>query len=131
MSLFKDIDGKLEFFAKKLKAKLTIDRPWAPKSLHPFEERRIDWEEDGLNKAIIIQPYFGLSGVDTTKWSLINVAWIKRKGIAQKSGWKVKLIENEDFSQIEKSIDELLKKSFHNLKVVQCDEVEKLIRKVE
>ena len=66
MSLFKDIDGNLESVAKKLNAKLTIDRPWAPKSLHPFEERRIDWEENGLNKAIIIQPSFG----STTKWSL-------------------------------------------------------------
>ena len=74
MSLFKNIDKNLELIAEKLQAKITIDRPWAPKSFHTFEERRIDWEETGLNKAIIIQPYFGSSRVDNTKWSFINIA---------------------------------------------------------
>ena len=129
MSLFKNIDKNLESIAEKLRAKLTVDRPWAPKALHPFEERRIDWEENGLNKAIIIQPFFGSSGVDTTKWSLINIAWIKKRGIAQKPGWRVKLIENQNFESIENNIIELLDKSVDNLKTVEFEEVENLIQK--
>jgi len=126
LSLFKNIDRNLELIADNLQAKLTIDRPWAPKSFHPFEERRIDWEDSGLKKAIIIQPYFGSRGVDTAKWSLINIAWIMKKGVAQKPGWKRILIKNENFSKIENNILELLKQSVDNLESVEFKEVEKI-----
>lgn len=129
MSLFKDFDIIIKESAEKLEARLTIDRPLAPKSFHPFEERRIDWEEGGMNKAIIIQPHFGSTGVDTSLWSLKNIAWIVKKGIAQKPGWRINLIDKQDFYEIESNIDELLIKSIQNLKLVEYGEVEKLIRK--
>ena len=129
MSRFKNIDIKIKKVANQLNAKLSIDRPTYPEPLRTFEERRIDWEEDGLNKAIIIQPSFGSTEVDSTKWSFINLAWNKRNGIDQKPGWKVKLIDGKEFKAIEKNINDLLDKSIHNLKSVKYTEVEKLIRK--
>jgi len=129
LSLFQTIDKDLELVAEKLKARLTIDRPWAPKSFHPFEERRIDWEDKGLNKAIIIQPYFAPTGVDSTKWSLINIAWIKKNKISKKPQWERILIENENFIKIENNITELLKRSIDNLESIELKEVEKLTSK--
>lgn len=54
---------------------------------------------------------------------MINIVWIKRGGIAQNPGWKIKLINNKEFSEIEKNIDDLLEKSIENLKSVKYEEV--------
>jgi hypothetical protein len=54
MSRFKNIDKKLKDLSEKLGAELTKDRPSYPEALRTFEERRIDWTENGISKAIII-----------------------------------------------------------------------------
>ena len=72
MSIFVNIDKTLKIFAKNIFAQLTIDRPF-PQNY--FEERRIDWIENGINKAILIQPNFEIDGVNSKKWSLTLVAW--------------------------------------------------------
>ena len=64
MSRFKNIDSNLIELASKLNGKLTKDRPDYPEVLRIFEERRIDWIENGIMKAIIIQPNFEANGVN-------------------------------------------------------------------
>ena len=66
MSIFVNIDKTLKIFAKNIFAQLTIDRPF-PQNY--FEERRIDWIENGINKAILIQPNFEIDGVNSKKWN--------------------------------------------------------------
>jgi len=113
MSIFKNIDSKLEQISIQLKAKLTIDRPWEPEISRTFEERRLDWIDGGIYKAIIIQPLFEKNGVNQELWSLVNVAWIDFMY------WKTKLIDNKEFYIIEQSIDELLATSIQNLSKIK------------
>jgi hypothetical protein len=75
MSRFNLIDDKLSGLANKLNAKLTKDRPEYPEVLRTFEERRIDWNDGEISKAIIIQPNFEATRVNTAIWNLINIAW--------------------------------------------------------
>jgi hypothetical protein len=109
MSRFKDIDSKLEELSKKLNARLTKDRPGYPEVLRTFEERRIDWERDGIRRAIIIQPTFEFSGVDSTRWNFVNVAW-KDEGISRRK-YMHNLVDKQDFTLIAEQIDDLLAES--------------------
>ena len=126
MSKFKSIDKKIKQVAEELNARLSIDRPNYAHPLRTFEERRIDWIDGEVNKAIIIQPHFSSTGLDSSKWYLMNVAWIKKKGIAQKPGWRKTLVDKEDFKEIESRIDELLDKSVSNLRSVSITDVQNL-----
>lgn len=123
LSRFKNIDHKIKNTAKKLNARLSIDRPNYPEQLRTFEERRIDWIENLINKAIIIQPSFTLEGVDSSKWSFINLAWRTKNGIAQKPGYRITLIDKSDFNEIENRIDELLVQSVVNLQTVKLSDI--------
>ncbi len=123
MSRFKNIDVKLDELSARLGTNLTKDRPGSPEVLRTFEERRIDWVEDGINKAIIIQPTFEITGVNLSIWNFINLAWIKKNGVAQKPGWAKNLITKMDFKVIEENIDILLNESLNNLKTIKIEDV--------
>jgi len=123
MSRFDNIDIKLEKLSAKLGVELIKDRPSYPEALRTFEERRIDWVENGINKAIIIQPTFTSTGVDSSNWNFINLAWIKKGHIAQKPGWIKNLVYQKDFNEIENGIDNLLKESIMNLQAVKIEDV--------
>lgn len=113
MSRFKDIDSKLEELSKKLNARLTKDRPGYPEALRTFEERRIDWESNAIRRAIIIQPTFELSGVDSTRWNFVSVAW-KDEGVSRKR-YTHNLVDKKDFTLIAEKIDDLLAESVKTL----------------
>jgi hypothetical protein len=113
MSRFKDLDSKLEEWSKRLNARLTKDRSGYPEALRTFEERRIDWESDAIRRAIIIQPTFEFSGVDSTRWNFVNVAW-KDEGGARRR-YMHKLVDQKDFTVIAEHIDELLTESVKTL----------------
>jgi hypothetical protein len=115
MSRFKNIDKKLKDLSERLGTELTKDRPSYPDALRTFEERRIDWIENGINKAIIIQPIFRNSGVDSSKWNLINIAWYDDVKSIHRPQWIKLLIEEKKFEEIENSIDDLLSESEINL----------------
>ena len=115
MSRFRNIDNKLSALAKDLNAKLTKDRPDYSESLVNFEERRIDWADKNVNKAIIIQPKFESTGVNFELWSLINLAWKNDLSKHPRPNWIKHLVENESFETIEKNIDSLLNESKENL----------------
>ena len=117
MSRFEKIDQKLKIFSEHIDATLRIDRDWDPNA--GFEERRIDWVENEINKAIIIQPTFKINGVDSSIWNFINLAWVKKNGVAQKPGWRKELIKEKDFREIEMNIDNLLYESYENLKKIK------------
>lgn len=121
MSIFQNIDFKLVNLTEKLGAKLSRDRPHFPRSLIDFEERRIDWIHNEINKAIIIQPTFENGGVNTNLWNLINIAWLwndismtNNKSVARLV-WSKYLSEKDDFKVIELNIDMLLEESLENL----------------
>ncbi|UOQ53579.1 hypothetical protein [Hymenobacter cellulosivorans] len=104
MSVFAHIDERLEQFAAAQHTVLTRNR----KGFSDFEERRIDWQRDGFNLAVIIQPTFELKGVDTSKWNVRVVAW---KNISSGSGRLAvgqDLVVGRPFPEIEARIDELL-----------------------
>ena len=115
MSRFTEIDFKLQNLAEKLNAKLTKDRPGYPKVLRTFEERRIDWMDNGISKAIIIQPTFENDGVNSTIWNLINIAWFDDAKSILRPKWKKYLIEKKEFEIISQNIDILIKQSEENL----------------
>jgi len=113
MSRFKEIDSKLKVLSEKLDAKLTIDRDWDP--MAGFEERRIDWVENDIFKAIIIQPTFKGTGVDSRKWNFINIAWYDDPKSVHRPKWKNNLVNQGKFEIIESKIDELLLESENTL----------------
>jgi hypothetical protein len=115
MSKFKNIDLKLSDLANKLNGRLTKDRPSYPESLRTFEERRIDWIENGIMKAIIIQPNFEVNGVNSNIWNFINLA-IYDDGLSiSNPKWMKILVDQKDFSFVEDKIDDLLLTSEENL----------------
>ncbi len=97
---------------------MTKDRPGYPKALRTFEERRIDWVEGDIFKAIIIQPTFESKGVNQRLWSLINIAWCGFNEKGQRNQWITRLVDKKQFNFIENNIDTLLLKSKNNLSSV-------------
>tara|TARA_B100000683_G_C12353530_1_gene499989 strand:- start:507 stop:875 length:369 start_codon:yes stop_codon:yes gene_type:complete len=121
MSRFKEIDPKLKALSEKLDAKLTIDRDWDPTA--GFEERRIDWIEEDIFKAIIIQPAFESKGVNQKIWNLINIAWSDFNEEGHRPQWTTNLVDKEKFEIIENNIDSLLIKSEMNLVSLDKDDL--------
>lgn len=121
MSIFKRIDTQLLEVSKSLNTTLTKDRPEYPEVLRTFEERRIDWTENGIRKAIIIQPNFEITGVDSSKWTFRLVAW---KGIGRKRiSVHEELVSKVDFSSINENIDLYLNKGVEFLKGITLEDL--------
>ena len=116
MSIFVNIDKNLKIFAKNIFAQLTIDRPF-PQNY--FEERRIDWIENDINKAILIQPNFEIDGMNSKKWNLTLVAWTYNH-IEDIIQWIDYLVEEKNFEVIENNIEDFLKISYKKLKSTCC-----------
>lgn len=123
MKKFTDIDGKLFALSEKLKATLTKDRPEYPEILRTFEERRIDWIDNGINKAIIIQPTFGISGVNSKIWNFINIAWYDDSKSIIRPQWIKNLVEKKEFEFIKNNIDDLLLVSENNLEKIKMSDL--------
>ena len=115
MSVFSKIDDKLIKLSNRLNATLTKDRPSYPEALRTFEERRIDWIVNDINRAIIIQPNFEINGVNSEIWNFINIAWYDDAKSINRPQWYRNLAEKEKFENIEKRIDHLLRTSENNL----------------
>ena len=121
MSIFKNIDELLKIFAQKNNAKLTIDRPY---SLNTFEERRIDWKDNKIDKSILIQPNFERDGVNSKKWNLTLVAWSYNDN-EDRLQWISYLVEEKKIKVIESDIENLLKISYEKLKNTKIDDLSK------
>ena len=117
------IDPKLEKLNTKLGGKLTKDRPSYPEVLRTFEERRIDWIEEGISKAIIIQPLFEVKGVNSRIWNFINIAWYDDGESVHRPQWIKSIVEKKAFEIIELSIDDLLIESETNLKSIKMEDL--------
>ena len=122
MSIFHKIDNHLHLLAGKLNAKLSKDRPGAPQALRTFEERRIDWEEGQIHKAIIIQPTFKATGVDCSLWSVINIAW-HDTALGKRIKWRRHLVYEDKFEVIESSVVQLLSESENNLRNIRLEDL--------
>ena len=123
MSRFYFIDDKLINLANSLNARLTKDRPEYPEVLRTFEERRIDWSDNEINKAIIIQPNFEATGVNSSIWNFINIAWHDDAHSVKRPQWINILVDKGEFEMIEKNIDELLFQSEENLKKIKMEDL--------
>jgi len=123
MSRFKQIDIKLVSLANKLKATLRKDRPDYPEVLRTFEERRIDWVENDIRKAIIIQPDFEHTGVNSNVWNFLNIAWFNNDHSLLRPQWIKILLDKVDFAIIDKNIDQLLYDSEANLTKIQMKDL--------
>ena len=121
MSIFKNIDELLKIFARKINAKLTIDRLY---SLNTFEERRIDWKDNKIDKSILIQPNFERDGVNSKKWNLTLVAWSYNDN-EDRLQWISYLVEEKKIKVIESDIENLLKISYEKLKNIKIDDLSK------
>ena len=121
MSIFKNIDELLKIFARKINAKLTIDRPYP---LNTFEKRRIDWKDNKIDKSILIQPNFERDGVNSKKWNLTLVAWSYNDN-EDRLQWISYLVEEKKFKVIESDIENLLKISYEKLKNTKIDDLSK------
>ncbi len=121
MSIFKNINELLKIFAQKNNAKLTIDRPY---SLNTFEERRIDWKDNKIDKSILIQPNFERDGVNSKKWNLTLVAWSYNDN-EDRLQWISYLVEEKKIKVIESDIENLLKISYEKLKNIKIDDLSK------
>ncbi|MCC9018962.1 hypothetical protein [Flavobacterium lipolyticum] len=115
MNRFKSIDSKLIDLASKLNGRLTKDRPDYPEVLRTFEERRIDWIENDIMKAIIIQPNFEANDVNSSIWNFINLAMYDDGFSVSRPKWIEILVDQKDFIFIAENIDELLLKAEENL----------------
>ncbi len=115
---FPNIDPKLETIAAQVKGRLTKDRRGECES--GFEERRIDWEVDGMRKAIIIQPF---GGVGSAWWSFVALAWrfVSGKG---RGIWRWVPVEARPFEEIEVKIDKLLAEAVLRLGSVSVESLE-------
>lgn len=125
MSRFKQIDISLSEYANRLHARLTKDRPGYPEALRTFEERRIDWQEGNIHKAIIIQPNFEHTGVNSNIWNFINLAWSDDGHSTHRPRWIKMLVDQDKFEIIETNIVELLNKSEENLKQIGIDDLKR------
>lgn len=114
MRRFENIDSKLSQIAKRLNAKLTIDRPGYPNLPQDFEERRIDWIDKEINKAILIQPTFESRGINSSLWNFETVAWYYDEEYNRKQKIHT-LVCKSDFKIIENKVDELLAKAERDL----------------
>lgn len=114
MSVFTQIDERLVQFAAEQHSVLTRDRenhwPGGPGHLG-FEERRVDWQRDGFNLAVIIQPDFGGMAVDSSKWHFYALAWQNEATGSGKRVAELRLVSGRPFPEIEAHIEELLTKA--------------------
>ena len=111
MSHFAQIDSHLTQFAVEQPAVLTRDRNGmslllAGPNSTGFEERRLDWQRDTLNLAIILQPDFLVTGVDVTKWNFAAVAW-QGSGYRKRTAGK-DFLRSAPFQEMESHITALL-----------------------
>jgi hypothetical protein len=123
MSVVAKIDERLVQFAAAQHAVLTRDRenhwPGGPGHLG-FEERRVDWQRDGFNLAVIIQPDFGSMAVDSSKWHFYALAWQNETKGSGKRVAELRLVSGRPFSEIEARIDELLTEAGNYLDGLQA-----------
>jgi len=121
MSVFVQIESRLKQCAVEQQAILSQNRRGTSLRFG-FEERRIDWQQDGINRAIIIQPDFLATGVDTTKWNFRAVAW--QDSAHQKRTAHYDLATSVAFWAIEGRIDTLLAEARTYLNAIQVSDLQ-------
>lgn len=119
-----EIDSKFEKLANKINAKLSKDRPDYPEVLRTFEERRIDWIDSNINKAIMLQPNFESKGINDEKWNFAVAAWYFEETIDLQ--FTEELVKEKQFDTIANQLDELLSVAYQRLAKINRTELEKL-----
>lgn len=119
-----EIDLKMMTLANKMNAKVSKDRPEYPQALRTFEERRIDWIEDNINKAIIFQPNFESKGVNEEKWNFGVAAWYFEGTTDLR--FSEELVKEEHFESIVYQLDELLVDAVDRLAKINMIELKRL-----
>ncbi|MCZ8356245.1 MAG: hypothetical protein O9340_16010 [Cyclobacteriaceae bacterium] len=119
-----EIDLKLRTMANKMNAKVSKDRSEYPQALVTFEERRIDWIEDNINKAIIFQPNFESKGVNEEKWNFGVAAWFFEGTTDLR--FSEELVKEQHFESIANQLDKLLTDAAGRLSKINMIELDRL-----
>ncbi|MBT1706564.1 hypothetical protein, partial [Chryseosolibacter indicus] len=119
-----EIDLKLETLASKVNAKVSKDRPDYPERLRTFEERRIDWIDHTINKAIIFQPNFESKGVNEEKWTFSVAAWYFEGTTDLR--FSEDLVKEKPFESIANQLDRLLIDAVDRLAKINMVELDRL-----
>jgi hypothetical protein len=119
-----EIDLKFEALANEMNARVSKDRPNYPEVLQTFEERRIDWVDTNINKAIIFQPDFEVKGVNEEKWNFDIAAWYF-EGTTDLRFYE-NLVKDKRFDSIANQLDQLLILAVDRLAKIDMAELEKL-----
>jgi len=126
MNKFTQIDKKLNKLARQLGTTVatsggghSFDEVVVPKD--KLEMRRIVWIEGSIGKGIVIDQNFENRNIDVPDWDFMNIAWLAEGGSSAKGRpfWQTRLLKKVKLAQIEKNIDQLLKKSIDNLKAIK------------
>jgi len=123
MEVFQSIEEILETASAELNARLSKNRPGMPEPLRTFEERRIDWVDNEINKAIIIQPTFEKDGVNSDYWNFRIVAWKWIEG--ERKDFVEAYVTKKIFGEIEEKIDLLLDKAKKRLGEIQEEDLKR------
>jgi hypothetical protein len=126
MNLFKSIDDKLHEFAKRkngeVRSKGTTMAGIPPEKI---QERMIIWAEGTFLKGIFITPIFTTADIDSPLWDFNNYASVEDGKVYPEGGpfWLKYLLQEVEFAEIEKSIDQLLMESEKNLAAVKLEDM--------
>ena len=121
MSIFENIEISLEKLRIEVGGIISKDRPNYPEPLRTFEERRIDWEDNEICKAIIIQPTFELKEVNSKLWNFYLVAWSWTE--KRRVSYRKEIILKADFEVIETNIQKLLSEGKETLLNIKLEDL--------
>lgn len=108
---FKPIEKNLETFAKKHRANIStsegahyIGDSGKKETIHT---KLIEWTDGPLRRAIIIQPYSDLKGIDSMHWNFFGITW-RKKDEPSAIPKEFRLAKKVRFEEITNNIDSLL-----------------------
>ena len=125
---FKNIEEKLQVFAEKHKAEMSIVwskmQKYDPDGADSFLVKHIVWEDGRFGKAVFIQHHSDINGVDTTAWDFSTVAWLQDTQVNAKPAFVRNLVTKVGFHVIEKDIEQLLSQSEKVLGGIKREDLE-------
>jgi hypothetical protein len=128
---FRLIENKLNEFAGRHNAKVETAWYFRGNPAYTYTEtgpfRRIVWADSTFSKAIIIEPYRDTTGVDSTAWDFLYVAWLDTtvgENPLHNPTYTKNLLKKVKFEVIEKNIDQLLSTSEKELQKIKREDLE-------
>ena len=120
----KILDDKLEGFAKKYNTQVTSPKiTYYPQVEDSLESRQIEWVDDNIGKALMIQPHQKSSGISSKTWDVYNLAWLINAPTWEKPFCRYDLLKNAELTTLERNIDQLLSQSEQKLGSIKIEDL--------